>query len=265
MFTQCIECETILPVRAGELALAHGQVRCSSCGVVFLALESLCEDLDENGHVRTCFHSERPPTLADPRAGDRMIDDLFLSQPTEDSYEPEFYVAPPPPVPREIHDSAPPRWPRSLLWGAAALLLLAVLAGQWIRQEHRQQRWNPELRPWLQRACVVFGCRVPLPSDRSMIRLVGRNIRPHPSVAGALIISAAMQNQAPFAQSFPTVEIVLSNLSGNKVAMRRFGPAEYLDEGTSLEAGMPPQILLPLVFEVVDPGDDAVAFEFAFR
>ena len=29
--------------------------------------------------------------------------------------------------------------------------------------------------------------------------------------------------------------------------------------------GMPSGTLLPLVFEVVDPGEDAVAFEFAFR
>ncbi len=265
MYTQCAECDTILPVSAGELALAHGEVRCGSCGAVFLALEALCEELDVNGHVRTCFHSERPPTLSDPRAGESLIDDLFLDRPPALIETPVIDDEPAPPMPGELRPRPPAARPRSLAWGAGAALLLAALLGQWGWHQRERLTQSPELRPWMERACAVFGCRLPLADDLSQIRLVGRNIRPHPSVAGALIISAAMQNQAPYPQPYPTVEIALSDLHGRKIAMRRFEPVEFLDEDVSLENGMPPLTLLPLVFEVVDPGEDAVAFEFTFR
>ena len=66
MYTQCPECGTVFPITAPVLAVAHGRVRCGCCAVVFSALESLCEELDDSGGIPTCFHSERPPTLPNP-------------------------------------------------------------------------------------------------------------------------------------------------------------------------------------------------------
>ncbi len=265
MYTQCVECDTILPVSPGELAVAYGQVRCGSCGAVFSALEALCAELDVNGQVRTCFHSERPPTLSDPRAGDSLIDDLFLSRPPAPPHPETDDEEPAPPPPRLLRPRPPAEQARSSAWTVATALLAVLLLVQWGWHQRRQLAQDPDLRPWLERACALLGCQVPLSSELSQIRLVGRNIRPHPSVAGALIISATMQNQAPFPQPYPLVEITLSDLNGNKVAMRRFEPPEYLDDDAVPAAGMPPHLLLPLVFEVVDPGEDAVAFEFTFR
>ncbi len=265
MHTQCAECDTILPVSAAELALAHGQVRCGSCGAVFFALEALCEELDINGYVRTCFHSERPPTLNRPGSGDSLIDDLFLSQPPELPADPIDDEGPPLPLPRRLRPPAPKPRLRTLLWSGAAAVLLIALAAQWGSQQRERLARDPLWRPWLERACAVLSCQVPLAAELDQVRLVGRNIRPHPSVAGALIISAAMQNQAPYPQRWPTVEIALSNLNGRPIAMRRFAPHEYVDGDAGLDSGMPPGTLFPLVFEVVDPGEDAVAFEFAFR
>lgn len=267
MYTQCAECDSILPVGAAELALAHGQVRCGSCGAVFFALEALCEELDINGHVRTCFHSERPPTLNQPGSGDSLIDDLFLSRPPELADDPIADDELPLPLPRQLRPPPPKPRRRALLWGGAAAVLLITLGAQWGWQERQRLARDPLWRPWLERTCAVLGCRVPLAAALEQVRLVGRNIRPHPSVAGALIISAAMQNQAPYPQRWPTVEIALSNLNGHPIAMRRFAPHEYLDADADADpdSGMPPGTLFPLVFEVVDPGEDAVAFEFAFR
>ena len=47
--------------------------------------------------------------------------------------------------------------------------------------------------------------------------------------------------------------------------MRRFEPSEYLEEAANIDRGIAAGTLLPLVFEVVDPGQNAVAFEFSFR
>ncbi len=149
------------------------------------------------------------------------------------------------------------------LWGLWSGIAAMALLGQWFTGEHDQLARNPTLKPWVVRACQVFGCQIELPTDLAKIHLVNRSIEPHPSVEGALLISATLQNQADFPQPHPIVEIAMADLSGRAVAMRRFPPAHYLENPDP--AGMMPGHLLPLVFEVIDPGRDAVAFEFEFR
>ena len=46
--------------------------------------------------------------------------------------------------------------------------------------------------------------------------------------------------------------------------MRRFRPREYITDSRSLAAGLAPGATAALVFEVADPGKNAVAFEFKF-
>ena len=47
--------------------------------------------------------------------------------------------------------------------------------------------------------------------------------------------------------------------------MRRLRPREYLDDTAVLRRGLPPGASTVLLLEVADPGDQAVAFEFAFE
>jgi hypothetical protein len=116
----------------------------------------------------------------------------------------------------------------------------------------------------LDRICDQLGCHLPLRHDPARLELLSRDIRPHPSVPNALIISATLRNDAEFAQAFPGVEIALSDLDENRIAMRRFLPQEYLGDAHSLAGGLAPGATAALVFEVADPGKNAVAFEFKF-
>ena len=124
---------------------------------------------------------------------------------------------------------------------------------------------DARLRPWFDSACERLGCRLPLRHDPARLALLSRDIRPHPSVANALIISASLRNDAAFAQAFPDVDIILSDLDENRVAMRRFRAQEYLGDARTIAAGMAPASTTALVFEVADPGKNAVAFEFKFH
>jgi hypothetical protein len=47
--------------------------------------------------------------------------------------------------------------------------------------------------------------------------------------------------------------------------MRRFQPREYLGDTRALGAGLAAGASTSLVFEVADPGRNAVAFEFEFE
>lgn len=252
--------------------MSRGNVRCGCCGCVFFACESLCEELDEDGQIPVCFHSDRPPTLMAPDRDDAPMDDLFWPAPHE-SRAPDFMEDEQVPDEADATESAPRisvaeramdmNRQKPAMWFAWSGFFALVLLAQWFWQNHDQLARQNAWEPWVKRICVVLNCRVDRPVDLDRIRLVSRDIRSHPSVSDALMISATMQNQAEFAQPHPVVEIRLADLSGRLVALRRFSPDEYLEDGAG--ETMAPGHLLPVVFEIVDPGDDAVAFEFAFH
>jgi hypothetical protein len=152
-------------------------------------------------------------------------------------------------------------WPWTL--GASALLL--CLLAQIGYAQRGPLLDDLRVRALLDRVCDKLGCHLPLRHDPARLQLLSRDIRPHPSVANALIISATLRNDADFAQAFPAVEISLSDLDENRIAMRRFLPTEYLGDAHSIAGGLAPGATAALVFEVADPGKNAVAFEFKFR
>jgi predicted Zn finger-like uncharacterized protein len=158
-----------------------------------------------------------------------------------------------------------PHFTRNWPWVLSSALLLLTLAGEFAWNDREELLDNPGVRAWLDPVCARLGCRLPLRHDPAALELLSRDIRPHPSVPGALIISATLRNAAAFAQPFPVVEVALSDFDEKPVAMRRFQPREYLDDPRVIAAGLAPGTSTALVFEVADPGKDAVAFEFKFQ
>lgn len=147
----------------------------------------------------------------------------------------------------------------------AVLVLLAGLAAQFILFRSTELvRMMPSLSPVLSDLCNTIPCRYTGPRDVTQISLSNRDVRSHPTHKNALLISAAFVNQANFEQPYPTILVTLSDLGGNIVANRRFTPQEYLDTLYNrfllMESGTPVHITLP----VLDPGSDAINFEFTF-
>ena len=60
------------------------------------------------------------------------------------------------------------------------------------------------------------------------------------------------------------LEITLSDLDETRIAMRRFQPRDYVNDARTIAGGLAPGASTALVFEVADPGRNAVAFEFKF-
>jgi hypothetical protein len=99
----------------------------------------------------------------------------------------------------------------------------------------------------------------------SKLRLLARDVQTHPTVPDALLISATVRNDATFTQPWPVVDIRLSDGNGKTIAMRRLNPYEYLDDVEALRRGLAPGASTALVFEVEDPGHQAVAFDMEFE
>lgn len=264
MYTQCPECLTVFKLGSAELAGAHGNVRCSHCNAIFDALPTLSEQLPSEPIGKLGKHPAlpSPPQLGlpvfRPQRGDQGT---FFIDSDERPRAHERSSAPPQFTRRK--GSAPARG--NGVWVFGSLILLVLLAGEVAWAERQFWINDSSLRPYIASACAKLGCEVPLHRDDGLLQLASRDIRPHPSVPGALIISATLQNSADFPQPFPTVEITLSDLDEQRIAMRRFRPAEYVSDSRSLANGLAPAAKAALVFEVADPGKNAVAFEFRFH
>lgn len=122
----------------------------------------------------------------------------------------------------------------------------------------------PSSHSLLEAFCEKFACHYSGPRDAKKIQLLSRDVRLHPKEKKALLISAAMVNKASFAQPYPDIHIRLSDISGNVVAERVFNAKTYMGKLSNPFLLMKPQTPVHINFEVVDPGKDAVNFEFTF-
>ncbi len=150
-------------------------------------------------------------------------------------------------------------------WVAGCTGLMVLLAAQIAFANRGAVLDNPAARPWLMRVCATLPCHLPPLKDLAKLELLSRDIRPHPDVPGALVITATVRNDAVFPQPYPVVVVKLSDLDDNVVAMRRFRPAEYIPDAKERAAGIAPGATVAVAFEVADPGKQAVAFKFGFE
>lgn len=256
MYSQCPHCLTIYRVEIGDLAGGRGQVVCGSCDQVFDALATLSDDLPPEPIEHLALIAQRLPlpTLKQAvlRPKSRQPSLFGPAKPAT------TFLRAAKPAP-----SLPPR--RRLGWWLGAAGLALVLLAQVLYAERERLLAIPTYRAWAESACELLGCRVP-GSQQALegLALVSRDIRKHPTVEGALLISATLANRSDRAKPYPVLELRLSDLEERAVAMRRFLPREYLSDTSRIARGMPADTTLPVEFEVLDPGPEAVAFEFRF-
>ncbi len=164
-----------------------------------------------------------------------------------------------------IQPSAGPFITRGTLWLclAAAALTLALLLQIAVADRARLAA-DAQWRPRVEGICNWVGCTVPAWHEPAAFHVIAREIRPHPSVPGALLVTASFRNDAKFAQRWPQLQLSLANLDGDSLGLRRFTPREYLG-GEPASALIAPGQSASITLEILDPGKRAVAFGFDFR
>jgi hypothetical protein len=149
------------------------------------------------------------------------------------------------------------RWPGIL----AVVALLLLLGTQSLIAERHALAADARWRPWLERACGTLGCTLPPWREPAAMHILTRDVRPHPSMPEALIISASFRNDARWPQPWPRLDLTLSDINGQPIARRRFTSEKYLGHLQSAPLIQPGQSA-SIALEVRDPGKQAVAFEF---
>jgi predicted Zn finger-like uncharacterized protein len=283
MYTQCPECLSVFSLDAHTFAQAHGHVICGHCDASFDSVATLTDQLPPEPFVELPVNEPameppcvdlvvyRPqpeppavmpdePAVAKPSVTDDFSQLVFTPRFAREAHE-HPRSRPRPPPRRERAPSSERQWPWVIACTVLCLLLLAQLG--WAERDVLIR--DPVVGSWLRSSCSVLGCPLPLVHAPSRLHLLASNVQAHPSVAGALMISASVRNDAAFAQPYPVLTITLTNAQGQRVAMRRLKPAEYLDDDSIRRRGLAPAASAVLLLEVEDPGDKAVAFEFGFE
>lgn len=155
------------------------------------------------------------------------------------------------------------------MWITVICFLLVVLLGQFAYSKHEELVKYPMIRPVLEQSCallnLVVDCQVPAPKDVSLIVIVDTIVEGHPKADNALLITSSIRSDAEFNQAFPELILTFSDFKKKILARRVFQPEEYLVEGVSISRGMSPRKPVKIMLEIVDPGKDAVNYEFDFR
>jgi len=258
MYTQCSTCLTIYQINADIVAKSRGKVRCAQCSTIFDSLRTLSEQPPDelDGQLQPHTVEVTPPQLqiavkrpSSPQAN------LFTSS----KLSPHFSITPEFVTPPKSQQKFRP-W----MWITTNIILLLGFAGQFAYAKREWLLSNHQTRLWMDQICHFFQCQLPLSKDLAYMHLLSRDIRPHPSVSDALIISATLHNAAPFTQVFPEIEVTLSDLDDKILGKRRFRSADYISDPNLRENGMAPNVSVALSLEIVEPAQHAVAFEFAF-
>ena len=155
-------------------------------------------------------------------------------------------------------------WHPALAPSFIVVLLLLSFSQLAFFRAHELVQQIPSSRPMLLAFCESFGCNYSGPRNTKQIQLLSRDVRLHPKQKNALLISAAMINNAYFSQPYPKIHIRLSDISGNVIAERIFRSKIYMGKLSSPFLLMKSKTPVHINFEVVDPGKDAINFEFTF-
>jgi predicted Zn finger-like uncharacterized protein len=268
MITHCPYCHTHFRVRAEQLAVRAGQVRCGKCGRAFDALEHLIEEkaaaaapgstsepdaprtnpaeaarLPElSGEQVQQVGGEGPPPLS-VEATDARVEPAGGQAETRRPSTPEpmtgvsaasataFSFGP-----TAAAESAGPR--RRWLWLAGALLLLLLLLAQAAYQYRGAVTLIfPETKPYAVALCATLRCDLPLPRRIDLISIEASDLQADTTNPNVMVLSATLKNRAVFGQQHPSLELTLTDAQDQPVVRRVLAPPDYLGKAAGAQAG----------------------------
>ena len=151
---------------------------------------------------------------------------------------------------------------RLVVAGIAVLTVTLVL--QVLLADRTRLAADARWRPVVAGVCTVFGCDLPPWREPLAFTMLERDVRAHPTTAGALRVSATFRNDARWAQPWPTLMLTLSDVDGRVVGARAFAPADYLD-ASAADSVLAPGQRASVALDVLEPAPDIVAFTFDFQ
>ncbi len=183
-------------------------------------------------------------------------------------------VAPAPPAPGKRGTRAMPSFARVASaaahvprerWVPAAVAALAVLLIlQLLLADRARLAGDARWRPTLHALCTVFFCELPPWREPTAFTLLQRDVRQHPSIPGALRVSATFRNDARWSQPWPRLRLTLSDANGRPAGERDFRAEDYLG-GPASQPELASGESATVAMDILEPAAQIVGYDFSFR
>ena len=96
----------------------------------------------------------------------------------------------------------------------------------------------PQFKPLLVQACTYLNCDISLPKDLNLLVIDDSDMQEDDNYQGVINFSSALMNNARYAQTYPNIELTLTNVDDQPVLRKLIKPAEYLPNKPDLKVGI---------------------------
>lgn len=258
MVTKCPACATLFRVTSQQLQAHGGQVRCGQCAAVFDGFTALATPPDAAPAPQTGPLGAAEPAgfELEPVEPATAVAQTPAPSPPEGITEPTDYGPEPEQLSFDDQLYEEEGRPHARGWAFGAALLLLGLAGQAIYfQRGELAAQFPGLKPYLIQLCELLECRVLPPQRPKQIAIEASDLQaPDPARPQLIQLTATLRNHAGQDRGYPALDLVLTNTKEHTLARRIFLPAEYLERGHDVAAGIPANAEITVRLDI-DTGD----------
>jgi predicted Zn finger-like uncharacterized protein len=230
--TQCPECGTRFTVSQAQLDMHQGTVRCGRCRAIFNATKQLHDNEPSPQLDLTLVQEEMQQVLVEspaeqiPATHDRY-DFSHLAAASKE----EVLKTSPSVIKKNVHWS----------WVVVTLLLSIVFLAQatyFFRVELAAHL--PGIKPILVFYCKLLDCNIPLPKKIDQLSIESSDLESDPKQTSVIALNAILRNRASYVQTYPNLELTLTNSMDEVLARRIFSPADYLKPSEDEKQGLLP-------------------------
>lgn len=241
MFSQCSECKTHYRLNADELRIGQGHVKCTKCGTIFNALNSLGESLGSTG-----------------------FDDYNAIPELEEHHVVHFYSLDQPVSTDQTLASwkeTAPRTPFQIrfFWASSIFCLCLLLGTQFIYYRGGKLLEDKSINTWLVKTCQLLNCEPPMYRNVALIDVLDHTL--YRKSERILEFQISVANNAEFTQPFPPIQLTLMAFNGDTMAKRVFQPDQYLS-GNLVDTLMPLHHPLKINLQILNPGRKIGGYQF---
>jgi len=127
---------------------------------------------------------------------------------------------------------------RRLLWVIGSVFLLLIIVMQSIYFLRNQIAIHyPAVKPYLVNACLKLSCTISLPKQIEFIVIDDSDMQEDEQHPGVMQLSSNLINKSAYNQTYPNLELTLTDTDDKPVLRRIFKPAEYLPANTNIVEG----------------------------
>lgn len=160
--------------------------------------------------------------------------------------------------------AAATRVPRERWIPAAVAVLAVLLILQLLLADRARLAADARWRPTLHVLCAALFCELPPWREPAAFTLLQRDVRQHPSIPGALRVSATFRNDARWSQPWPRLRLTLSDANGRPAGERDFRAEDYLG-GPASQPELASGESATVAMDILEPAAQIVGYDFSFR